>query len=394
LKPESLNSLVIAKNLLDRARAMALSSDPHLCSAGLVILQDSVELIILASLIELEIDEQQALDNLSFDQMIGELKKNKIKIPKSGTIKAMNKERVIIKHYGQLSEPATSQNYLSACEYCIAEIMRQVFGRTIEEIWLHEFISNEETKECFSKAIEYMKSGDRFEALVEIRKALFIEIESDYSIFGWKDTTQEAKNNLGLLTTIWRGGQKAHSWTKNKEWIDKNVKEPFDYIQLDHQELRNDLLEWGVITQDFWNLWRLTPSVFREKKGDDWLVKKEAKYYMEGSDEKNVKYCLDKAIHLIVKKRSHFDLIKSLDGAPRDDFVIITTGNPTLVYEKATIKSAIRHELDLGINLSVSSVVRGLDSEEMFVNVFQMVEQIQKYVTGYIRLEDTKVIKE
>jgi hypothetical protein len=188
-----------------------------------------------------------------------------------------------------------------------------------------------------------------------------------------------------------RGGRKAHYWTKNKEWIDENVKEPFDYVQLDHQQIRNDLLEWGVNTQDFWNLWRLTPSVFRENKDGEWLIKKEAKYYLAGSSDENVRYCLDKSISLIVKKRSHFDLVKSLDGAPSNELEVVTTSDPTLVYEKSTTVSAVKNELRAGLKLRVSSVVRGLDSEEIYVNVFQALEDEEILVAGYVRASDTKI---
>jgi len=71
------------------------------------VLQDALELILLAVLIEKGVDEKKGLENFSFDQLIGELKKEGVRVPKSGTLKALNKQRVIIKHYGQVSEPQT-----------------------------------------------------------------------------------------------------------------------------------------------------------------------------------------------------------------------------------------------------------------------------------------------
>lgn len=332
-------------------------------------------------------------ENFSFDQLIGELKSNQIKVPKSGTIKALNKERVIVKHYGQLAEPETVKNYLSAADMCIHAVLKQVFEKQIDEIWLHEFIRNEETKSCFEKALDYLTEGKSFRALVEIRKALFIEVESDYSIVGWKDFSSKAQGSESILDYFTRGGHKAPYWTRNKEWIEENVKEPFDYIQLDHQELRSDLLEWGVNTQDFWNLWRLTPSVFREHEHGKWSVKTEPEHFFEGATEENVKYCLDKAIGLIVKKRNHFDLRKSLSGLSKYRSRVQTKADPTRVFEKASSDSEVTDELKPGIRLNVSSIVKGLDDHYYF-DIYQSLNKDKRIVSGYVKLEDIEFIDE
>lgn len=394
MKSESLTSLIIAKNLLDKARDMCAVDNAHIASAGLVVLQDSLELIFIASLLELGVDERKPLESLSFDQLIGELKQIGFKIPKSATIKALNKARVVVKHYGQLGEPTAVRNYLVAANACIEEVITQVFGKRIEEIWLHQFIENEETKTFFEACINYLEKGEYFNALVEIRKALFAEIESDYSVVEWKDISTSDKSKLGFFEMAVKGGDKAPYWKKNKEWIEKNVREPFDYIQLDHQEVRNDLLEWGVNTQDFWNLWRLTPTVFREKKESKWVVKGEPKYYLEGATEENVKYCLDKAIGLIVKKQSHFDLFRSLKGKPANDTEVMTVSSPTNVYEKASSKATMRETLEPGLKLRVNAFVEGLDREGKYFDIFQFFEKEKKLVFGYVKLEDVEIVKD
>ncbi|RYZ96770.1 MAG: hypothetical protein EOO68_16335, partial [Moraxellaceae bacterium] len=93
---------------------MVLLGDRHSCSAALILLQDALEIVMLALLVELGVDEQKTLETKSFDDLIGELRKVKVRVPKSGTLKALNKERVIVKHYGQLAEPLTVQNYAEA----------------------------------------------------------------------------------------------------------------------------------------------------------------------------------------------------------------------------------------------------------------------------------------
>jgi hypothetical protein len=111
VKSEVLNALLTARTLFDTARRQCLVRDRHLASAGLIVLQDAVELVLYACLVENGVNEAKALESFSFDQLIGELRSIGIKVVRSGTLKAMNKQRVLIKHHAQLAEPAAVQEY-------------------------------------------------------------------------------------------------------------------------------------------------------------------------------------------------------------------------------------------------------------------------------------------
>lgn len=74
-------------------------------------------------------DEQKDLESKTFDELIGELGKSEVKVPKSGTLKALNKQRVITKHYGQLAEPETVRNYAEASDIAVSKILMQVLGK-------------------------------------------------------------------------------------------------------------------------------------------------------------------------------------------------------------------------------------------------------------------------
>lgn len=105
-------------------------------SAGLIMLQDALEIVILAMLVERDVDEQKTLESKTFDELMGELKKAGVAVPKSGTLKALNKQRVITKHYGQLAEPLTVQVYAEATEVAIDSIVPQVLGKGLQRRWL------------------------------------------------------------------------------------------------------------------------------------------------------------------------------------------------------------------------------------------------------------------
>src|SRR5436305_1194227 len=74
MKSEVLNGLLTAKTLFDAARRLCMVRDRHMASAGLILLQDAVELVLYACLIERGIDETKSIESFTFDQLIGELR--------------------------------------------------------------------------------------------------------------------------------------------------------------------------------------------------------------------------------------------------------------------------------------------------------------------------------
>lgn len=116
MKTSTLNTLLVAKAIFKKTKSLVNSGDKHSCTAGIILLQDFVELVVLAVLDELDKNEQRNLESKSFDELLGELKKLNVPVIKSGTIKGLNKQRVISKHYGQLSEPASVITYFNAAE--------------------------------------------------------------------------------------------------------------------------------------------------------------------------------------------------------------------------------------------------------------------------------------
>lgn len=112
MKASTLNTLLVAKAIYGETKYLVNSGDKHSCTAGIILLQDFVELIVLAVLDELDVNEQRSLESKSFDELLGELKRHNVPTVKSGTVKAMNKQRVIAKHYGQLaSQPQADRRY-------------------------------------------------------------------------------------------------------------------------------------------------------------------------------------------------------------------------------------------------------------------------------------------
>jgi hypothetical protein len=265
-------------------------------------LQDALEIIFLAMLTEKNIDEQKALESKTFDELIGELRKAGINVPKSGTLKALNKQRVITKHYGQLAEPVTVRGYAEAADAAVSSILPQVLGKTFRDIFLSDLLDEGEAQELLNEAAALLDQNKPLDALISVRKALFVEIEHEYAINRWVDVGPNER--MGLLG-LGRGGHKAPYWTRNKEWIDKNVKTPIDYVQIDHERLRLDGIEWGVNTAELENLRRLTPQVFRAEKDSPWHIEYDMAFPPNEATLANGQYCLDRAISVLLRKQQH-----------------------------------------------------------------------------------------
>ena len=103
MKQSTIESMLIARSLFEQAGPLCLSEDRHLASAGLIIIQDCLEIVFYALLLEKNLDETFDLNKKTFDELLSLLNKSGYSVPKSTTIRALNKQRVIVKHHGQLA---------------------------------------------------------------------------------------------------------------------------------------------------------------------------------------------------------------------------------------------------------------------------------------------------
>lgn len=298
MKPEVLNALLTARTLFDAARTHCFVRDRHVASAGLVLLQDAVEIVFYACLIERGVDEGKNIERLGFDELIGEMKQTGIAVPKSGTLKAMNKQRVLVKHHAQLAEPSAVANYYGASLFAVDTVLKEVIGAPLRHVVVAEAISDPYAKEHIAKASKQIEEAQYFAAMVSIRKALFLAVEKDYDVKPW---AEDAAKQMPLVAILSGRSSKAPFFTRNGAWIQENVKDPVTYIQLDHAQIRADMIELGIEPEEFFNVWRLTPAVY-ELGDDKWAVKTELKIE-DAATEDNARYCLDVVIAIVVNQQ-------------------------------------------------------------------------------------------
>jgi len=335
------------------------------------------------------------LEKASFDELIGylnaELQGKKGSIKKIQELKALNKERVIVKHYAHLAEPATVRNFFQDSIFIINDILKQVVGRQLDEIMLLDIIAEGETKKYLKESYTFIEKKEFYEAMVAIRKAIFIEIEQEYSVEGWKDYELGTNESLLKMLLANRGGNKASYYAKNKKWIDENVRTPFEYIRLDRETIKLELLEIGANTEEYWNIWRLTPEVYRFRGTDEWAVTN--KSYSTSDLESNARYCYDAAVSIVWKKQMHRE-----SAIYHNEHVCektkVKAKYKTAVYQKASKNSKVEKEIDAGTILCIEYVVsKGLDGDTRFALVFSLPLN-KDFTYGFIEFDACEIVQE
>jgi hypothetical protein len=391
MKEATVHSMAIARTLLERAEPLCNSDDRYLASAGLVVLQDALEAVFYALLIEKGVDETTNLERKGFDELIGELKSAGVSVPKSGTLKALNKQRVLTKHYAQVAEPVTVRTYYSAATIAIEATTNAILGRSIRDLFIAAILAKGEAKDYLEAAEKAIAARRFMNALVAIRKAVFVEFEEDYNIYGWRD--YDGTQPRGLLALAGRGGWRAPNWTRRKDWIDEHVRVPTDYIQIDHQTQRLQAMELGIHTVELQNLQRLTPDVFRSERNAEWSVTYDASFPTNNATEANARYCLDRAVWIILKKQEHA-------GARREPAKDVPFDPPPVyidrvVFEKPSTQSAHVHVVTKGYSYTVHRIVGGFDPSETFYELSAESEERSTktllggpahYVKGYLQM--------
>lgn len=379
MRESTIHALIVARTLLEHADRLCTSDDRYLASTGLIVLQDALEAVLYALLLERNVDEAKNLERKGFDELIGELKGSGVVVPRSGTLKALNKQRVLVKHYAQLAEPAMVRSYYEASQEAISSMTTEVLGQSLRDLFITDLLLKGESK-AFLKTAEQAISERRYlDALIETRKAIFVEFEEEYSIYGWRE--YDGSKRQGLLGLGMGGGWRAPSWTKNKDWIEKNVKVPTDYVQIDFQDWRLQAMELGIHTVELHNLQRLTPDVFRAHRNAGWSVTYDASFGASNATDSNARYCLDRAVSIILKKHQHSQARREPAKDVPFDPPPIYIGHT--LHERPSTDSPTVHTVQENFTYSIRRVVGGFDPSESFYEVSaESVKQSDKTLLG------------
>ncbi|MGH8644868.1 MAG: hypothetical protein ACREX4_10585 [Gammaproteobacteria bacterium] len=295
-------------------------------------------------------------------------------LPFRSRLLAMNKSRVNSKHFGLAPAQSEVSGLLVTVREFFDEVASSIIGVTFASVSLIDLLRDREAKDFLREAEGAFAAGDFETSLFSCRKAIFVRIEQDYDVAPFETDRDANMWGLALL------GRKAPFYARNKDYISKNVREPTDYIVLDHSELDMDLMRKGIDTVSFWNVWRLTPEVYRSKKDTPWVQKRDlGKLEAEGIKER-AEYVLDTTITMLVSADQRTAAARWTE--PRRYFVRLRREAAPL-YEKAILTSTVKGHVPPGVTeLFVDYSVDALDGAGTFWHVSHYDEKF--FLSGYI----------
>lgn len=347
------------------------SSNDLFLFSGVNLLQDAVEsfLLAVADHIGVNLEEKTHFDK--YFVLINE-KISPKKLPFKNRLLQLNRIRVNSKHHG--IQPARNEcdRLVESVREFFEEVSTSILGVTFSTVSTIDLLDNSEVKTHLLEAKKLLEAGQIEDCAIECRKAIYLEIEQEYSIAQFAEGRPQG---LGLLGAYSR----APDYSRNPEYIKKNVKDPTGYIIYDHASLDQELLKYAVDNTAFWNVWRLTPEVFRNDS-KQWIVKhdfdKLDKELLAGKIEYIFSTTVDIIFSIHIKK-------KNIRTSSYRKYNLELNGDDIPVYEKADEQSNVVGNTPAGVTyLECDFYVLGFNGDGPYWHIRYLGEKV--YLSGYI----------
>ena len=126
-------------------------------------------------------------------------------------------------------------------------------------------------------------------------------------------------------------------------------------------------MEFGIHTGELNNLQSLTPQVFRADRKAKWSTMYEAAFPTNNATEANARYCLDRAVSIVLKKQEHAGVsrqpLRELHFDPPPIYI------DRVVYEGPDTNSKQVHLITEDYHYTIHRVVGGFDPTLTFYQI-------------------------
>ena len=299
-------------------------------------------------------------------------------LPFQHAMTQLNRIRVDSKHYAiQPARNECDRMALSVREF-FDEVSSAELGANFATVSAIDLIDDGETKNLLLDAKAAHDGGDYAACLITCRKVIYVSIECHYDIGKFKD---KDKQPIGLLSAM----TSAPYYARNPQYIAEHIMDPTDFIVRDHSRIDQELLKQGVDTMGFWNIYRLTPGVYRASSDDEWIVKYDfGKLDPEGLRDKAdyvFATTLDIALALHTSKRA----LRYQNHSP---YELKLAREEVPVYEKADKTSKQVGTTAAGkVTIETSFRVQGLQGDGEYWRVSDFFNG-SSWIFGYIHNDD------
>ncbi|MEK6288175.1 MAG: hypothetical protein AABO57_20845 [Acidobacteriota bacterium] len=359
------------------AKENGVSSSGARLSIACNLLQDSVECFLLALSEHLNAGVDQ---RTTFDRYF-ELINQKIKpaeLPFRVRLIALNKLRVNSKHFGLEPSKAELEPLLTTVWEFFDEVTSSTFGRAFATISLLDMLRAGEPKELLQRAEAAFNSGDYANCLVCCRQALFVSFESNYDARMFLETRRSFRFDLDMFLS------KVPHYARDRQYLEENIKEPTAFVIYDHNALEMDLMKNGVDPVAYWNVWRLTPEVYRGKQDDSWIVKHDLRKFQPEGIKDRAEYVLVTTTDILLTCDQKRGQTRSPDHG---SYYLMLRSDGVSVYSKASKTSAVEQTTPPGLRKVICDYsISGLDDSGTYWHVTDGDGDV--LVLGFVHEED------
>ena len=384
LTEQTIKKILLARHLYALAEDNIRSGNPVRLTAGVILLQDSVEVFLLAIAEHLG----ASLDaRMEFDKYFVEINKRIApkELPSKTRLNSLNKLRVNAKHYAIQPAAEECSHFLASVSDFFDEVSETYMGQPFGSINLIDLLEKGETRGYLEKAVSSYAKGDFKDCLISCGKAIYVEFLFWYTIEAFK-STPPGSTPLYPLFMQW---SLSPSYAQDAKYIDEKVNNPLDYIVIDHHGLDMELIKYGIRHNEFFNILRLTPQVYRSIN-DVWFVKEEFTKFADDIIKSSAEYVLGRAVNIVLRKQR--ELRRTKQPNARLYFFNLKSEN-VRIYEKADKNSKVVFLVPAGKReLRCDFRVTGLNNDDQYFHVFYMEDYTNSdreiYIQGYVRGED------
>jgi hypothetical protein len=257
---------------------------------------------------------------------------------------------------------------------------KQVFGWEFWSVSMTDLLNDTEKKVLLQEAEQAFGEGRYWDCLVACRKSFYLEFEHRFDVQG---LAEDAGGLVGALKSD------APYFARMQGYVEKHVHNPFEYIVLDHAKIDADLAKEGIDNGIFWNIWRLTPEVYRHES-EEWKVMHDPKKQEVAGLRERAAYVLENTTDIILKKEANFRALKWVESTSH---LVPLKRTGVAVHEKAaTCSRVIEYSPADILEVIVDFATPGLSDERIYWHVFY--KGSTGFVVGYVLEEDLDLTRE
>jgi hypothetical protein len=378
LTPEITQRIYAVKQLFRLATTQSQSNSAASRIASLTLLHDCIERFLLCCITA---TNESIGEKAEFSNYISILDKHfpKKVIPHRNELIALNKARVQSKHYGNVVDQDSLRRYVVTTNSFLQKSCQVIFSKTLESINYAIHIERVNTKSYVEKAIVEYENGDYEQAIISMRKAFFLVFEQQFDIRHSKDSVVNP-----LLSPL----SLAPPHCQTAGWIMNNVKDPFDYIQIDRSYAESMCIRLGINPSEFENIRDITDDVYQYSNGK-WIVREKLRPYDADEIKATCEYVIDTVVNFIWLEQND---IKRKAFQSQQKKAPIYIKRDSKVYGRASTQSRIIFTVPSDA-LSVTPIYKtpGIDDNDKFyyrVIFFYGLSIQSQYCDGYVLEED------